>query len=776
MKLIIRNFVSTMKYYRQSSLFNVVGLSLAFMACYIIYVQTAYEFGFGKVHNDYERIHRVNITVHNSSIGTGSASTPLLKKQMINSPIIEHTTIIESFSRSNMKYDTDSGKELSDYKLIETDTCLNDVFDFDMTTGHFDDIAVAGNVVIPLSLAELVWSSAESAINQNLYSVSDKVYNVVGVYRDFSKQSVIDNHVYEAPGMNYDEFEGLNCNQYFKVVKNTTDSDIDNMLKAMDRSDAFVDIKKMFNFSFGHTPLKDVYFANIGFVSHPTGNILVSMSLILVAFIILLIALVNFINFSVAIAPRRIKAINTHRVLGNSPLGLRIMIVWEAIFIVMIAGLVSLGLIELISNSIISNLIATDISIFENIDTVMIMFVGAFVVGAVTGLYPAFYMTSFVPAMVLNGGKSLPKSAHLIRQFLMSFQFVISITMIIISLFISRQNIYLQNKDYGYEIGNTLVFEVSSNPDKIASELEEYPNIEGVTSSNGDLFGGDSYSSNMASKNGVNLGTYEFMRVKHDYPSVLGLDIFEGEDFVEADENHSDGYKYALLNETAKKMLNVEIGDVLGIDKIKVKGFFRDINHKSLHKPINPFAIIVQRAKWAYILTVRYDRPENLTTVINNIKETVTGINDGEESVIVTASEARSGAYQKDIDLNTLINWAALIAIFIAVIGVIGLISLESQQRIREIAIRKVNGATIFEILQMLNVKFIKLVLISYIIAVPIAWYVVDYWLSGFEYRIGMSPWIFILSGVGVTLLTIVLVTLQSYKAATTNPSQAMKY
>ena len=776
MKLILRNFLSTIRYYRQSSLFNIIGLSLAFMACYIIYVQTAYEFGFGKVHDDYERIHRVDITVHNSSMGTAASSTPLLKKYMLDFPIVEHTTLIESFSPSDMKYDTDAGREFSDYKLYETDTCLNDVFDFDMVAGIFDDIAVSGNIVIPLSLAELVFDNAESAINKNLYSVSDKAYNIVGVYRDFSNQSVIRNSVYIAPAMEYDKFEGISHTQYFKVAKNTADSDIDNMLKEIGDIDVFKDLKKMFNFSFNYTPIKDAYFANVSYVNHSTGNKLVSMSLIFVAIVILLIALVNFVNFSVAIAPRRIKAMNTYRVLGHSPFGLRIMIVWEAIFTVIIAGLVSLVLIELISNSTISNLIATDISIFENINTVLIMFVLASIVGAITGLYPAFYMTSFIPAMVLSGGKALPKSAHLIRQFLMSFQFIISITMIIISLFIGRQTTYIQNKNYGFEIDNTLVLEVSDNPDKIVSELKKYPNIESVSSSNGDMFRSDGYSGNMADKNGVNLGTYEFMRARYDYPSVLGLDIFEGEDFVESDESYPGGFKYALLNETAKNAFNAKIGDVYKTDNLKIKGFFRDINHKSLHEPITPFIIVIQKAEWAYKLTVRYDRSENLTAVINNIKETVSEINDGEEPLIITGSEARSSSYKKDLDLNTLINWSALIAIFIAVIGVVGLISLESQQRIREIAIRKVNGATTLEILQMLNIKFLKIVLISYAIALPIAWFVVDSWLSGFEYRVGMSPWIFILSGVGVTILTIVLVTLQSYRAATTNPSQAMKY
>ena len=777
MKLILQNFTSITKYYKQSFIFNVLGLSLAFLACYIIYVQTSYEFGFGKVHNDYERIHRVNTHISESDMNIG-VSCPFTKKEMLNYPIVEHTTLIDGlhFSRTEVKYETNLGKELSGYQLVNTDTCINKVFDFDMVAGNFDDIAIKNNVIIPLSLAKNIWKNADSAINSRLYSADDEVLNVAGVYRDLSEQSVIHNEVYIADGMNFERFNGFGTIQYFKVTKNATDSEIDDMLGKITNSDLFAEQQKIMALSFYNTKIEDVYFDKSEFASHPTGNKLVTISLILVAFIILIIALVNFINFSIAIAPRRIKAINTYRVLGDSPFGLRVMIVWEAILTVMIAGVVSLGLIELVSTTSISSLIATDISITKNVSIVIIMFIIGALIGAIAGLYPAIYMTSFVPAIVLNGGKSLPKSAHWIRQVLMAFQFTVSITMIIISLFIGKQTKYLMDKDYGYDANNTLVFQVSKNCDKIVSELKKYPNVKGVSSSSVNIFGSDYYISNIAVKNGESIGSYDFIYASYDYPKLMGLEIFEGDDFVETDVNISDNYSYALMNETAKKVLNAEIGDVYSRDNVKIKGFFRDINHKSLHEPITPLMIIVNSSKYYQSITVKYNGSENRASVIENIKKTIFEINNGEEPTINTVSQLRDLIYKKDNDLSILVNLAALIAIFIATIGVVGLISMESQQRIREIAIRKVNGATTLTILKMLNLKFIKLVFISYAISLPIAWYVVDYWLGGFEYRVAMSPWIFIVSGVAITVLTIFLVTIQSYNAATTNPSRAMKY
>lgn len=776
MKLILRNFWSTIKHYRQSSIFNIAGLAFAFAICYIIYVQTTYEFGFGKTHKDYERIHRVNLNLINSSLGKNAIGSTIVKTAMEDFPIVEFSTLINVLSTQSLEYDTDSGKEHTTYKLMGTDTCLNKIFNFEMLAGDFNNISIKNNIVIPLSMAVGIWKDAETAMGKNLHSQQGKMYNVAGVYRDFTNQSVIKNQAYYAPKRDYSNFDGFNQTQYFKVTKEATESDIKNMLDEIAENQIFKEFQKQNGFTLPHTPLSDIYFDKAEYMLHPTGNKVVSISLIFIAFIIIMIALINFINFSIAIAPRRIKSINTYRVLGHSLNGLRVMLVCEAIFTTIIAVIISFGLIELISDTTIVNIIATDIGISENIDAIGIMIGTALLMGIITGLYPAVYMTSFEPALVLNGGKSLPRSAHWIRPILMSFQYIISITLIIVSLFINNQTQFIINKNYGYDINNTLTIDVSNLTNEIIEKLKGNSNIEDITISNTNILNDGTYSVYLANLNDSSEKLYSALFAGHNYPDFFGLDIYEGEDFTEIDEYGSDGYNYALLNETAKKEFNAKIGDIYDNNKVKVKGFFRDINFKSLHNPITPFAIIVSRPQAYNSMFVRYNKSENRTTVIDFIKETISEINKGEQSTVITATDSRNISYKKEIELNKLITWSTIIAILIASIGIIGLISLESKQRIREIAIRKINGATTTEILKLLNTKFLKLMIISYVISLPLAWYIVNSWLSQFEYKVTVSPWIFIVSGLGVMALTVVLVTIQSYRAATTNPSRAMNH
>ena len=483
----------------------------------------------------------------------------------------------------------------------------------------------------------------------------------------------------------------------------------------------------------------------------------------------MIVAIINFVNFAIALAPRRIKAINTYRILGHTLAGLRWMLIFEAIFISIVSFLLSMAFVQLISDTSFENIFSSSITVLDNIDVIFVMGVFAVVIGIIAGIYPAFYMTNFSPIFVLNGGKSLPKSALKIRQLLISFQYVISISMILISVFINLQNSYFMNKDYGYDTENLLEVEVKFNHEKIRDELTlNYPFIEDVT-----------YSTHSIVRN-QNLGKFTYEDVMFDvvgvypnYVELMGMEIIEGDDFVEGDLVNSDGYMYALFNESAKKKMNLHLGQKVESNRrLIVKGFFKDINHKSLHSEVGPL-VLFPRSN-GNVMSIKYIGGENIGNVVDVVRKVVAEINDGEIADISTADQMRYEAYKKDANLNTIISWAAMLAILISIIGVIGLISLESQHRIREIALRKVHGATTGEILKMFNVKFVKIVAVCYIISVPLSWWIVDKWLQGFEYRVSMSWWIFVGAGVFIASLTVFVVTAQSYKAATTNPAQAM--
>lgn len=344
--------------------------------------------------------------------------------------------------------------------------------------------------------------------------------------------------------------------------------------------------------------------------------------------------------------------------------------------------------------------------------------------------------------------------------------------MIIISIFINLQNNYMMNKDYGYDTENLLEIGISSSKSKIVDALKNnYSFIKDITSSSASLIKGEMYSGwSIDSKNAA--GTlFRGFHVAYNYPEFMGLEIFEGEGFTEGDAETNT--KYILFNETAKKKYNLVVGQKIDMNNHIIKGFFKDINHQSLHNVIEPFGLTLSKYG-GNTLSVKYIGDQNIGNVIDAIRKVVADINDGEIADISTTDQVRYETYKRDANLNTIISWAAMLAILISIIGVVGLISLESQHRIREIALRKVHGATTGEILKMFNVKFVKIVAICYVISVPIAWWIVDKWLQEFEYRVPMSAWVFIVSGVFIASLTVFIITAQSYKAATTNPARAM--
>ncbi len=772
--MILKNFWYTLRTYRQSTLFNVMGLTLAFAACYIIFVQTSYELRFGRVHEDYERIHRVNVVMPNSSIGTAALSDNVVKEVMDLSPLVEHSTLLNVMWRSPISYDNGTSKEITQYELLATDTCLNDVFDMKMVVGRFDDIASGTGAAVPLSMAENLWGDAEGAMGKRIY-VYDKEYSVVAVYEDFPKLSVVPNKAFYKRNDQAGAFNGFNGVQYFKVTPSASESDIEQLMKDVRNNAAIPDEFREMDFQFTHTPLIRVYFEPMSFVSHPTGNSTVSYSLLFIVGVILVIALVNFVNFSTAIAPRRIKAINTYRVLGHSPIGLRLMLTMEAVLTVGIALTICFFLLIGIADTNMLSIIPTDVALGENLDVVVLMLVIGFVMGVITGLYPAIYMTSFTPALVLNGGRALPQTTQWLRPVLLSFQYIISIAMIIVALFISKQTEYALNMDCGYNSDNLLTFDVSENARQIAEELSKEAGVIEISTSGENMLEASDYQVNIGGFKQNENTPYEFMYVSYNYPQLMGLDIFEGEDFVEADQYAKGDYRYALLNERAKEEYNAQIGDRIEKQGIQIKGFFRDIHHSTVYEPITPLMFIVSRTGNGHVLTLRHEAEADVAALRERIHETVEEWNPGEEVTVRSSDMHRSIVYSKERNLKQFVSWAALAAIFIAIIGVVGLIALEAEQRKHEIAIRKVHGATVKDILLMLNKRFIRLVFISYLIAVPLAWYVVHTWLQEFEYRITLTPWEFILAGVLVLGLTVALVTAQSYKAAMINPTKAMK-
>ncbi len=776
--MILKNFWYTLRTYRQSTLFNVMGLTLAFAACYIIFVQTSYELRFGQGHRDADRIYRVNTTIGDKAV---AASGGMVRDYLLKDAQVKRIVMMDTKHQHEKVSIERNGEQelLQEHYLVPIDSLMNEFFEFDMVAGTFDVLHEPHQVIMPKSMAEKFYGSVEDAMGQTIWgNFSEEPYTVGGVYHDHSKLHMLPNRVYHRYEMPADGYYSFQSQMYMRLAP---EANIDSVAaRANEKLRAFFGENSMnILIEISFTPLTNIYFdSKVAYGMHPTGNRTTSMSLLLVALLILCIAVINFVNFAIAIAPRRIKALNTYRVLGHSRLGLRLMLLSESLITAFIAAGIAVGVAHAISNTKFAQLIVTSIKIGDNLSALVVMGCVALVVGVIAGIYPAIYNTRFSPAMVLNGGRALPKSALSIRQVLLSVQYVVSITLIIVALFIYKQNHFLLESDKGYDSNRILLAKIRDPqllPVVRQDLLNENDFITSVTFTTF-LPGTEVVSSQGSAKlNGEDVMLiYAF--VDPNFLEFMDITLVEGD--AERLLNTTENAKYAVLNLYAKERYGIKIGDIInaeGPDPLEVIGFAEDIKHTRVRKGAEePLAYVIE-TKRNNLMLVRYRTDDDRQRAMKAVEQWIEENTDGSETETFAYRELENEIYEAEQNLSTLISWAAVLAIFISIIGVVGLISLESQQRVHEIAIRKVHGAHVSDILRMLNAKFAKTVCVCYVLAVPIAYLIVQHWLEGFHYRVSITPWIFIAAGVMVLALTIGLVTAQSYRAAMINPTKAMK-
>lgn len=417
--------------------------------------------------------------------------------------------------------------------------------------------------------------------------------------------------------------------------------------------------------------------------------------------------------------------------------------------------------------------------------------------GILAGMYPAFYITSFPPAMAINGSFSLTDRAKVARKTLIGLQYVISIALVIGALFISLQNRFIEKVDLGYERDNILEVKISIGTALTKSNLYrdlllEHPNIKDVAFNENKFVSDDSKATI-----GYNYrGEHSYMcwrGVSSNFPEVMGIQILAGRDLRAGDELLDNDRAVCIINETAandimSRFSKEEIGDIsdlIGtsiIDNsipVEIVGVFKDFHFESLYREVRPFGFWVS-AKNSY----RRYSPENYSyvkitggnpkTAIDHIRKVTNELNPGYPAEIQLFDQALHNLYKKSQAQGLLVTFFCMFAVLLSLVGVFGLVIFESQGREKEIAVRKVFGATIRQIFWMFNYSFIKVVIVGFILAAPIAYYGVSQWLRSFAYKTPMYIWVFFVAFMLIALLTALTVTFQSYRAAIANPSEKL--
>lgn len=789
MKTILRNFFSVLRRFKAASVLNVLGLSIAFVAFMLIMMQVNYDYTFDCSHRNADAIFRVDI-VHGSKGSQAIICRPFARAFTESSPHIKGGCLLNAWVGSPFFYVEQNGQRTG-YRenAWEVTPGLLDVIHFDMLEGTAQALDEPGSVILPESMAKKIFGN-ETAVGKQLIApnVEMNAQIIKGVYKDFPRNSALQNVIYVAmnPKENYDNWGNWN---YFFFVRLDDPANKENVL---DNFKSNFNAKEAFgnefewggeeSFDLRLTSLPDVHFLNnVDFDSMPKASRQTLLVLFSIAFVIIIIAGINFTNFSTALTPMRIKSINTQKVLGSSDRMLRGSLLVEAVGVSTFAYLLSLLFLYVIPKTPVASLVDADISFGAQPMIIAGTAVIAVIVGVLAGLYPSYYVTSFLPALVLKGSFGLSLAGRRMRSVLVGIQFVASFILIIGSLFMYLQNRYMQNAPLGYDKEEMIIVhlnnKINKDRDAFTNQLKSFSGVEDVTYSQFLLSSQDQYMGWGRDYNGKNIN-FQCLPVSSSFLKVMGIEVKEGRDFRPEDDQKETGCY--IFNEKAKAQLELKLNEQ--IDGDEIIGFIPDIKFASFRQEVTPMAFYLwgkyqwgQEGNYYNAAYVKFKAGSDLRAGMEHVRESLKKFDSEFPFVIRFYDEVLQHTYEKELKIGSLITLFSLVAIFISIVGVFGLVVFESEYKRKEIAVRKVLGSTTGEVLYMFNVSYFWILLICFVLGAPVAWYGVHRWLENFAYRTPMYWWVLPLAFLAIGMITFLTVTYQNWHVANENPVKNIK-
>jgi putative ABC transport system permease protein len=554
-----------------------------------------------------------------------------------------------------------------------------------------------------------------------------------------------------------------------------------------------VDISSMMRYVL-HPVSRIHLYSNLRWEIEPNSNINTVYIFSIIAFLVLLIACINFMNLSTARSANRAKEVGLRKTVGANKSLLVKQFIGESLFLALIAGIIAVFLVEFLlpmyntfTSKEMSNKYLTD-PLFIISFIAVILFVGF-----VSGSYPAFYLSSFQPIKVMRGTlkTGTDNRSRFLRKGLVVLQFTISIVLIIGTIVVKNQLTFLKNKNLGFKKEQVVVIPAKDNSllnkyDVVKSELTRNPKILKVATSSR-IPGDRIFPDRVFLREGMNSDQSKdiiFFHIDTDFIPLLGIELSAGRNFSENfTTDKTEGF---ILNESAVKLLGWETPEMAvgkGIlipespgkyQKGRIVGVVKDFHFKSLHQKIEPLILYMDPQRFRYI-TVKIST-EDIPSTLDYLGNKFKAFSPGFTFEYFFLEDSFDKLYRSEERIQTIFNSFTILAILISCLGLFGLASFTAEQRTREVGIRKVLGATVPDIITQLSREFITWVLMANIIAWPVAFIVMNKWLQNFAYRTDPGIGTFIMSGLIALVIALLTVSYQSVKTALANPIHALKY
>jgi len=504
----------------------------------------------------------------------------------------------------------------------------------------------------------------------------------------------------------------------------------------------------------------------------------------LIAVFILLIACINFMNLATAQSARRAREIGVRKVVGANKRKIIAQFLGESLLIILVAHVIAMILVELLLPGY-TNLIGKQLAVnYQSAGLYLGLITMVLFCGLLAGSYPAFYLSSLKPLDTMKGVINKNPGNTQFRRVLVVFQFTLSILLIISTLIVGKQLRYFQNMKLGFNKDNIGYFQFPAAPwdpklKTIKKELLNNPDILSVTKifinyNNPLNIEGTSGGYKWEGKKEGDDVLFYTLGADEDYAKTFQVELKEGRYFS---SEFSTDNTAIVINEQAAKIMGFKdpIGEKITTPqgtKLNIIGVVKDFHFKSLHYKIEPLIMQIGSSN-TFFIRMKYDK---LTSIVESVKKTYDSFKPDIPLDFHFLDDDYDNLYRTERRLGKIIGYFSFLAIIISCLGLIGLSSFMTERRTKEIGIRKINGAKSFEIFFLLSKEYILWVLISIIIASPIAWFVMNKWLQNFAYRISIGWWIFALAGVIALLIALLTVSWQAYRAANKNPVEALRY
>jgi putative ABC transport system permease protein len=803
-----RNYLKTawrnLSRHKGFTLINMLGLTIGLTGCLVIALFVWDEKQYDKDVPGGENVYRIyEKRDHNGIITYGApvppAYAPFLKRQY---PEVDTTLrILMTGDKFLVEVGEKNGYEEKGWFV---EPSFFSIFPVKFLKGDPTTALTAPRtIVISEDLAKRYFGN-EDPLDKTI-SIDKDTLTIKGVMAKRASHSHLDfNYLMSLPtaGIDPQRMERWSWHQFFTYIKLKPNANVDQLQEKfqahMKKEILPKETQVGSSFMPYFQPLRDVHLKSAEFIYDRAvrGNESYVKALTIIALFVLAIACFNFINLATARSFRRAKEIGVRKVAGADRKQLVFQFIGETIL---------LSLMSVILAAIVTSLIVPSLNQFTgkemqfnpitNPVLAFLILAAGVVIGILAGIYPAMVLSGFQPITVLKNMKLTGTGSHVpwLRQALVVVQFSLSALLIVAAMIVYRQTNYLNSKDVGFDKEQVVFFQVRGdverNLETFKSELKRSRDVVSVTSGYGlpgDQFAGDGVK--IPGKDGVkDLGSKVFIG-DHDYIKTLGLRVIAGRDFSR--EMSTDATEAFVINETAVKEFGFGTPEkALGqpiwwdewaptdttkpVKKGKVIGVVQDFHYSSLHEKLTA-AVIQVYPQVTFKVAVKV-KTTDMPGTIAFIKDTWNKFSPGYPLDYKFMDDTYGKMYVNEGKLAKLLWIFTAMAIFVGCMGLFGLAAFSAEQRTKEIGIRKVLGASVLNIMGLLSKNFVKLILIAFVIAFPVAWWAMNNWLEDFPYRVEISWWIFAIAVVAALLIALITVSFQSIKAATTNPVKSLR-